>query len=34
LLIDRSGHIAGRIVGGVSYRGLRALIDKVLGGQS
>jgi thiol-disulfide isomerase/thioredoxin len=34
LLIDRSGHIAGRIVGGVSYRGLRALIDKILGGQS
>ena len=34
LLIDRSGHIAGRVVGEVSYRGLHALIDKVLAGQS
>jgi thiol-disulfide isomerase/thioredoxin len=34
LLIDRTGHIAGRIVGEVSYRGLRALIGKVLAGQS
>jgi thiol-disulfide isomerase/thioredoxin len=34
LLIDRTGHIAGRIVGEVSYRGLRALIAKVLAGQS
>jgi thiol-disulfide isomerase/thioredoxin len=34
LLIDRTGHIAGRIVGGVSYRGLLALIDKVLAGPS
>jgi len=34
LLIDRSGHIAGRIVGGVSYRGLLALINKVLAGKS
>jgi thiol-disulfide isomerase/thioredoxin len=33
LLIDRTGHIAGRIVGEVSYRGLRALIAKVLAGQ-
>ena len=33
LLIDRSGHIAGRIVGGVSYRGLLALIKKVLAEQ-
>lgn len=32
LLIDRSGHIAGRIVGGVSYRSLLALINKILAG--
>ena len=31
LLIDRSGRIAARIVGGVSYAGLRALIVKVDG---
>ncbi len=31
LLIDRSGRIAARIVGGVSYSGLKALIDKVNG---
>lgn len=30
LLIDRSGHIAGRVVGEISYRGLLSLIDKVL----
>ena len=29
LLIDRSGHIAARIVGGVSYLGLKALITEV-----
>jgi thiol-disulfide isomerase/thioredoxin len=34
LLIDRTGHIAGRIVGGVSYRGLLALINKVLAERS
>jgi thiol-disulfide isomerase/thioredoxin len=34
LLIDRSGHIAGRIVGGVSYRGLLALISKILAERS
>ncbi|HUZ52142.1 MAG TPA: TlpA disulfide reductase family protein [Streptosporangiaceae bacterium] len=34
LLIDRTGHIAGRIVGGVTYRSLLALITKVLAGQS
>jgi peroxiredoxin len=33
LVIDRTGHIAARIVGAVSYRGLRALIAKVLAGQ-
>jgi thiol-disulfide isomerase/thioredoxin len=30
LLIDRTGHVAGRIVGGVSYDSLRTLIDKIL----
>src|SRR5579863_5986078 len=30
LLIDRTGHIAGIVVGEVTYDGLRALIDKVL----
>lgn len=34
LLIDRSGHIAGRVVGEVSYRDLRALIAKVLAGRT
>jgi thiol-disulfide isomerase/thioredoxin len=34
LLIDRTGHIAAMIVGSVSYDGLKALIIKVLGGQS
>ena len=30
LVIDRSGRIAARVVGGVSYRGLKSLIAKVL----
>jgi thiol-disulfide isomerase/thioredoxin len=30
LVIDRSGRIAARIVGGVSYAGLRSLIARVL----
>jgi thiol-disulfide isomerase/thioredoxin len=30
LLIDRAGRIAARVVGEVSYRGLRALITRVL----
>jgi thiol-disulfide isomerase/thioredoxin len=34
LLIDRTGHIAARIIGGVSYAGLKALIVKVLGASS
>lgn len=34
LLIDRTGHIAGRIVGGVSFRGLLALINKILAERS
>lgn len=34
LVIDRSGHIAGRIFGEVSYVGLRALIGKTLSAQS
>ncbi|MGN6791850.1 MAG: TlpA family protein disulfide reductase [Streptosporangiaceae bacterium] len=34
LLIDRSGHIAGRVVGEVTYQGLRALITKILAGHS
>jgi peroxiredoxin len=29
LVLDRSGHIAGRVVGGVSYSGLKALISTV-----
>ena len=31
LVIDRTGHIAARVVGEVSYRGLHALITKILG---
>lgn len=34
LVIDRSGRIAARVVGEVSYSALRALIVKVLAGQS
>jgi thiol-disulfide isomerase/thioredoxin len=34
LLIDGNGHIAGRVVGEVTYNGLRALITKILAGQS
>ena len=34
LLIDKSGHIAGRVVGEVTYTGLRALITKILAGAS
>jgi thiol-disulfide isomerase/thioredoxin len=34
LLIDRSGRIAGRIVGEISYSGLRALIHRVLAGRA
>ena len=34
LLIDKTGHIAGRVVGEVSYRDLRALITKILAGPS
>ena len=30
LLVDRTGHVAGRIVGEVSYDGLKALITKIL----
>ena len=31
LLIDRTGHIAGRVVGEVTYKGLQGLITKILG---
>ena len=34
LLIDGSGHIAGRVVGEVTYNGMRELITKILAGQS
>jgi thiol-disulfide isomerase/thioredoxin len=34
LLIDRSGHIAGRVVGQVTYDGMRAMITKILAGQT
>ncbi len=30
LVIDRTGHIAARVVGGISYSGLKALISKIL----
>ena len=34
LLIDSTGHIAGRVVGEVSFRGMKAMITKILAGQS
>lgn len=34
LVIDATGHVAARIVGEVSYDGLRALIARVLAGES
>jgi len=34
LVIDRTGHIAGIVVGQITYNGLRALIDKVLAERS
>ncbi len=34
LVIDRTGHIAARVVGEVSYAQLKALIDRVLAGHS
>jgi thiol-disulfide isomerase/thioredoxin len=34
LLIDRNGHIAGRVVGEVTYDGLKGLIAKILAGHS
>jgi thiol-disulfide isomerase/thioredoxin len=34
LIIDRSGRIAARVIGEVSYNGLRELIDKVLAGRT
>jgi thiol-disulfide isomerase/thioredoxin len=34
LLIDRGGRIAARVIGQVSYRGLRALIDRILAGRA
>jgi thiol-disulfide isomerase/thioredoxin len=34
LLIDRTGHIAGIVVGQITYNGMRALIDKVLAERS
>ena len=34
LIIDRTGHIAARVVGGVTYSGLLALIAKVLAERS
>jgi thiol-disulfide isomerase/thioredoxin len=30
LVIDRTGHIAARVVGGISYSGLKALISKIV----
>lgn len=32
LVIDRTGHVAARVVGQISYSGLKALISRVLGG--
>jgi peroxiredoxin len=34
LVIDRTGHIAARVVGEVSYNGLKTLINEVLAGKS
>jgi thiol-disulfide isomerase/thioredoxin len=34
LVIDRTGHIAARIVGGVTYSGLKALITEVSAGKT
>jgi thiol-disulfide isomerase/thioredoxin len=34
LVIDRTGHVAGIVVGGITYDGLRALIAKVLAERS
>lgn len=34
LLIDRTGHVAARVVGGVSYNGLKSLITKILAEKS
>lgn len=34
LVIDRNGRLAARVVGEVSYDGLKTLVAKVLGGQS
>jgi len=34
LLIDRTGRVAGRIVGGVSYDELKTLITKILAGKA
>lgn len=34
LVIDRSGRIAARIVGGATYSGLKALLGRVLGSQT
>ncbi len=33
LLIDRTGRIAGRVIGAISYDGLRSLIDRILAGR-
>ena len=34
LILDQTGHIAARVVGEVSYNGLKALINAVLAGKS
>lgn len=34
VIIDRSGRLAGRIIGGVSYQGLKAVITEVAAGKS